>query len=147
MRIQQPPIQQLLNRSKSTNRKLHILRHTRPSRIRTLAVLLTKQHPHIEPRGLNSAGAGPGDGFAEGLEGDVASASAPDGGVAELGGLGLGDTVEGEVEASAGVGGDFLGAGGAVVVKDLFGAEAGDEIVVGGGAGGDGAEADSVAGG
>lgn len=144
MRAHRTTIHNRLHSRKRTGSKRTILR-------RGLAAKLAAQHDfaapdghHVEPGGLHGGGARLRDRLAERLDSDVAAASAPKGAVAELRRLRLGHAVQRVGELVAGVPPDVVCAGGAVVIEDFLGAEARDYIEVGGGGGGDGAEAGSV---
>ena len=146
MRAHPPTIHNRLHRRKRTGAKRPILR-------RRLAAKVAPQHDFaapdghdVEPGGLHGAGARLRDRLAEGFDGDVAAAGTPDGAVAELCCFCFRDAVQRVGELVARVPPDVVRAGGAVVVEDFLGAEACDEVEVGEGGGGDGAEAGSVRG-
>lgn len=146
MRAHPPAIHNLLHRLKRPRAKRAVLRRRLAAKVAPEHDLAAPDGHDVEPGGFHGAGARLGDGLAEGLDGDVAPPRAADGAVAQLGGFGFGDAVEGVGELVARVALDVGGAGGAVVVEDFFGAEAGDEGEVGEGGGGDGAVAGSVGG-
>ena len=85
--------------------------------------------------------------FGAGFETGVSAAGAPDGGVAERDGVGVGDAVEGVAESVFGVGFDVGIAGGGAVGEGGRGAEGFDEGEVFGGTGCDRDQARSGVGG
>lgn len=144
MGIHQVAIHQLLHRGKSAGAKGTVLRRGLTGIITAQGDLPTPDSHDIEPGGLNSAGARLRNRLTEGLNSDIAAAGTPDGGVTKLCRLSLGHTVERIGQLVARIGAYLLRAGGIVVIENLLGPEALDQVEVRGRAGGDWAESGSV---